>query len=303
MQNEDLKSLVTQMYKNLISTIDEQEYATKEQVVDFLKDATLTIESIDNDDINSVEHAKNSFTNAYKEIAKNSLTSYKNTNGRFEELTKMHQDTISECNAEQIDLPTITEKFNEIQLHMNVEVKKANETISQLNRQVKELEAKSNLDALTKVFNRRAMITYLNKLCSKSGISFELHLLILDIDDFKQVNDKYGHVAGDKILIYIANILKKTLRDGDKIFRYGGEEFVIVLNRIDDKECLLITQRLLELVRSNKLIYKGHNINVTTSIGTTKYIDGDTQDTLITRADKALYKAKHSGKNKICTEV
>jgi diguanylate cyclase (GGDEF)-like protein len=126
---------------------------------------------------------------------------------------------------------------------------------------------------------------------------------MIDIDDFKVVNDTYGHVAGDKILIYLTHLLRKTLRDGDKIFRYGGEEFVVILNRISSDVCLDITNRLLELIRSNQLLYKGDSINITISVGTTQYHKGDTQDSLLERADKALYRSKTNGKNQMNREI
>lgn len=303
MQKDDLKSLVTQMYHNLLDKIDEEEDASREQVIHYLKDSVDVISGIDDHEIDSVEHAKELFTNAYKELTNKSLTSYKNTNSRFEKLAQMQEETITECQMEEIDLNLITEKFNEIQSHMTDEVKKANKIIAQLTTQVKELEEKTNLDSLTKVFNRRALSSYLEEVCSKNNLNNELHLLILDIDDFKAINDQHGHIAGDKVLIFMANIFRKTLRDGDKVFRYGGEEFIIVLNRIDAEHCKKIADRLLDLVRSSKLIYKGQNIQVTMSIGTTKYNDGDTPDSLIARADKALYNAKTSGKNKMSIEV
>jgi diguanylate cyclase (GGDEF)-like protein len=214
----------------------------------------------------------------------------------------MHEETLNQCNGTQIDLPNLTSKFNEIQMHMTQEVQKANTLITQLTQQVKKLEEKSNLDALTKVLNRHALINYLDDVCLKKELSYSFHMLILDIDDFKNINDTYGHVAGDKVLIFIANILRKTLRDGDKVFRYGGEEFIIILNRVDDKLCRNITERLLNLIRKNKLIYKGENLNVTMSIGTTKYKQADTPETLMTRADKALYIAKKNGKNQMYSE-
>ena len=185
---------------------------------------------------------------------------------------------------------------------MSDEIKKANDVISQLMTQVKVLEKKSNIDSLTKVFNRRALDSYLNMVCEKEDIPYELHLLMLDLDDFKKLNDNYGHIAGDKTLIFVSNILKKTLRDGDKVFRYGGEEFVIVLNRVDDELCLKIASRLLELVRNNNLIYKGESLGVTISIGATKLIKGDTVDSLIDRADKALYLAKEAGKDQMVSK-
>ena len=302
MQKDDLKSLVTQMYKELLDSIDSQETPSKEQVIDYLEDAVNTIKKIDDDEIDSIEHAKLAFTNAYKKIAKESISSYKATNDKFEELGKMHQSAMEEVQDKLIDLPTINSKFNEIQAHMTEEVQKANSIITQLNMQIKELEEDSNLDGLTKVFNRRALDRYLTKITQKGQLKHELHLLILDIDDFKSINDEYGHVVGDKVLIFIANLLRNTLRDGDKVFRYGGEEFVIILNRITETKCLEIAQRILKTISTNTLLYKGKSVNVTISIGATKYAEDDTPESLVARADKALYNSKAQGKNQLSTE-
>lgn len=303
MQNDDLKFLVSQLHNHLITLIDEEEHATKEQLLEHLQNTISTIKTMDDDDIDSSEHTKEVFLNAYKAISQQSLSSYEDTNGRFKELTHKHEETLTEYQDQEINFSVISQKFTEIHNDMNEEVKKANKTIQDLNHQLKTLEEESTVDALTKVYNRRALISYLEKMCQKNDTNFQPHLLMLDIDDFKAVNDTYGHIAGDKILIYIANILKKTLRDGDKIFRYGGEEFVVVLNRIEHEMCKTITNRLLKLIQSNTLIYKGHNIRVTASIGATIYKKNDTPDTLISRADKALYKAKNSGKNKLHADV
>jgi diguanylate cyclase (GGDEF)-like protein len=302
MHKDDLKALVTQMYTDLLEQIDGEENATLEQIRIYLDDARATVGSIDEHRLDSLDESKMYFTNSYKELAKKSISSYQNTNDQFEQIADMHKKAVDEhCNM--IDLPKLTEHFNTIQTHMTDEVKKANNVIAQLAKQVKELEETSNLDSLTKVYNRRALSSYLHEICSRENVNYEIHVLILDIDDFKVINDTYGHIAGDKILIFIANILRKTLRDGDRIFRYGGEEFVIVLNRIDAILCKSITTRLLELVRKNKLIYKNQSMSVTTSIGTTCFKTGDTEDSLMNRADKALYKAKNNGKNQMYSEV
>ncbi|MDY0121432.1 MAG: GGDEF domain-containing protein [Sulfurimonas sp.] len=303
MDKNKLKSLVTDMYENLLSKIDNQDDSSKENLVELLKEATDVISTLDEDQINSITAENHIYSDAYKKIAKESLESYETTNAKFQELTAKHQDTIQECQEPHIDLPKLTEKFNEIQRHMEDEVSKANLVISELTQQVKTLEEKSNLDPLTKVFNRRALSSYLRHICSQKNIPYELHLMILDLDDFKEINDTHGHLAGDKVLIFIANILKKTLRDGDKIFRYGGEEFIIILNRIDTLHCRKIIMRLLELVRSNKLIYKGENLHVTMSVGATKLRKDDTYETILSRADAALYAAKKNGKNQMYSDV
>ncbi|MFT5661440.1 MAG: diguanylate cyclase [Sulfurimonas sp.] len=303
MEKDDLKSLVTQIYENLLDTINNQTDPNKEQVVEYLREAVEVVSSLNDKQIDSIEHAKAAFNNAYKEIANKSISSYQHTNARFEQLTQMHEETLNDYSSEMINVPALTEKFNEIQLHMIDEVNKANDIISQLSSQVQTLERDSNIDSLAKVFNRRALSTYLSNICSRKGIPYKLHLIMIDIDDFKVINDTYGHVAGDKVLIFIANTLKKTLRDGDKIFRYGGDEFVLVLNRIDQVYCKKILDRLLELVSKNKLLYKGNSINVTISMGATVFVEEDSPDTLIARADKAVYLAKREGKNTIRTEL
>ena len=299
MQKNDLKALVEEIYENLLERIDSEQKATKEQIVNYLKDAIDIVSNINDRDINSIEHAKEAFNNSYKELIKQSLNSYRNTNQKFGELTKLNKQTLKECDNNQIDLSTLTTKFNDIQTHMTDEVTKANQVISELTEKVKILEEASNLDPLTKVFNRRALISYLKDVCSQKETPHILHVLMIDIDDFKIINDNFGHIAGDKILIFIAGILKKTLRDGDKIFRFGGEEFTIILSRNSDEQSEVIAKRLLALISTNNLIYMGEKISVTASIGITKYLKNDTPDTLITRADKALYISKHSGKNKV----
>ncbi|MDF1878977.1 GGDEF domain-containing protein [Sulfurimonas sp. SAG-AH-194-C20] len=303
MHKEDLKALINEMHKELIGTIDSHENPTKEQVVAFLQDATNVISSLKNTSLNDLERSKLMFTNAYREIAKKTLVSYTTTSNAFEELAQIHEETLISATDLHLNLPQIAKKFENLQKQMFSEVEKANAIITDLTIQINELERNSNLDSLTKVFNRRALTTYLERLCDKGNIAYELHLLVLDIDDFKVINDTFGHIAGDKVLIFIANILRSTLRDGDKVFRFGGEEFIIILNRITPTVCLEVSNRILNLIRSNQLIYKGDTLNVTMSIGATQYSNGDTPEDIISRADKALYKSKNSGKDQMNSEA
>ncbi|MBL0708900.1 MAG: GGDEF domain-containing protein [Sulfurimonas sp.] len=300
MQKQELISISNEMCKELLKIIDTEENITREKVANLFFESAEIIMSIKEEEISEEGFTRSLFSNAYKDIATKSINSYASTNKTIDKLAKLHEDTLSECHEEHIDLPELTTKFDEIQVHMSHEVKKANTIITELISQVRTLEKKSNLDPLTKIYNRRALSTYLDKACSNKKLPYKFYLLMLDIDDFKVVNDKFGHVTGDKVLIFVANILRKTLREGDKIFRYGGEEFTIILNRIDDKHCKLIVNRLLELIRSNNLIYKSNSLNITMSIGVSEYITGDVPDTLVSRADKALYQAKSNGKNQMC---
>jgi len=303
MEKDDLKSLVKQICSDILTSIDIEDKPSREDVAKNLQNASQIIQNMSIDHINSSEHARMILEKSYKEIAEKSISSYKNTNGSFEKIAKNQEAALGKCQNNLIDLPAITDKFNSLQSDMSNEVNKANETISKLTKEVEALEKNSTLDPLTKIYNRRALDKYLQQVCIADKFTDEMHLLMLDIDDFKKINDVYGHLAGDKILIFLANLLRKTLRDGDKVFRYGGEEFIITLNRVKEKSCLEITQRILKLIRSSRLVYKGKSLNITVSIGATKYKKGDRPDTLIDRADKALYTSKNSGKNQMNVEL
>ena len=240
----------------------------------------------------------------YKEIAINSIESFTDSSRVIEEIA--HEQTeLLDCSEAKnyIDMNSISAKMCDLQSHLNTEVSRANQMIQELNNQVHELELTTTLDPLTKAFNRFALQKHFTELLAKDGFSHEMFILMIDIDNFKIINDKYGHIAGDKVLIFTSKLLKKTLRAGDKLYRFGGEEFVILLNRTDLVGATLVANRLLSLCRQNKPLYQNEQISVTLSIGLTSVRDDDTLDTLVHRSDVALYRAKKSGKNRLEMEL
>lgn len=122
-----------------------------------------------------------------------------------------------------------------------------------------------------------------------------LSLLIADLDDFKKINDTYGHSVGDKVLVAFANVLKKTCRKEDICIRYGGEEFLVLMPNTNVSKATIVGEEICKVIRETKVLDDG-NI-VTVSIGATQYIDDEHVDYWINRADKALYIKKGSGKN------
>ncbi|MDD5211470.1 MAG: GGDEF domain-containing protein [Sulfuricurvum sp.] len=240
----------------------------------------------------------------YKEIAIQSIESFSQSNRAIGEIT-LEQSELLDCSEtkEYIDFSAISEKMCDLQSHLGNEVARANQMIQELNDQVHELELTTTLDPLTKAFNRHALQRHFTELFSKDRFSHEMFILMIDIDNFKSINDKYGHIAGDKVLIFTSKLLKKTLRDGDKLYRFGGEEFVILLNRTDLVGATLVGNRLLSLCRQNKPLYQNEQISVTLSIGLTVIRNDDTLDTLIHRSDIALYRAKKSGKDRLEMEI
>lgn len=240
----------------------------------------------------------------YKEIALQSIGSFTDSNKKVEAIAES-QSALLDCpNARKyIDIDVIAEKMCDLQSHLNSEVSRANQMIQELNNQVHELELTTTLDPLTKAFNRHALQKHFVELLSKDRFSHQMFILMIDIDNFKTINDKYGHIAGDKVLIFVSKLLKKALREGDKLYRFGGEEFVILLNRTDLEGATLVANRLLALCRQNKPLYQNEQISVTLSIGLTPIRDDDTMDTLINRADVALYRAKKTGKDRLELEM
>jgi diguanylate cyclase (GGDEF)-like protein len=159
-------------------------------------------------------------------------------------------------------------------------------------------------DELTSVLNRRAFTNALErefKRAHRHGAA--LSLVLIDIDHFKNVNDCYGHLAGDRILHEMAMVLKKTIREIDVLARYGGEEFVIILPETNLDEASITAQRIKETVRTWNFSGDHLPFRVTVSIGVSHCpAPGiNSPETLFHQADQALYIAKQSGRDRIVT--
>lgn len=160
----------------------------------------------------------------------------------------------------------------------------------------KELEKAYQLDQLTKVYNRNVLTNIVDEGGKKLlfNLDCETSVIITDIDFFKKVNDKYGHPAGDKVLVYISDVIRKHIRSCDYLIRWGGEEFVIILPNCNVNQAKDIAERI------RVAIATGNNpvCPVTISMGIGRY-DGENYRNAISNADKALYIAKNSGRNKV----
>ena len=165
------------------------------------------------------------------------------------------------------------------------------------------LSAIALADSLTELNNRRALEWDLPRQIKRARTQkTSLSLIILDVDHFKKVNDTHGHLAGDRILQVLCQRLRHNLRCQDTAFRYGGEEFVILLANTNDEEALLVARRLNRVVSdepfalSNKL-----TINITISLGTAclQAEDDEQGESLLNRADQCLLQAKNAGRNRV----
>ncbi|WP_456485592.1 GGDEF domain-containing protein [Hydrogenimonas sp.] len=236
------------------------------------------------------------------DIAQKSVESFKESNGNIKNITDSHVIKIEKITDEthEIDVKSFKKRIDEFQRDLIEELTRANNIIQSLENEIIELQKQSNIDPLTKLYNRKALKIDASELLKYSDErDLNIAVLMIDVDDFKQINDKFGHVAGDKVLILLSKLFKSLIRECDKAYRYGGEEFTILFNRAKREDALKIAQRILKAVRNNKVIYKNQVICITLSMGLTVHQKGDTLESMIERADTALYQAKREGKDRL----
>lgn len=165
------------------------------------------------------------------------------------------------------------------------------------------LEKTAYKDYLTDISNYQSFYTYFNDLIKKSSkCKNPISLTLIDIDNFKQINDTYGHLAGDKILKELSAILKTNVRESDFLARYGGEEFAIIFPNTNLDCAARISERIREAVENNDFIVHDKVIKVTISLGTGMHISSwceTQQHDFIDQVDKLLYEAKEAGKNQV----
>lgn len=173
---------------------------------------------------------------------------------------------------------------------------------SHLKQRYEELVIHSKYDGLTKVFNRGSLNALVKEIGNATPASFAI--LMVDIDYFKKLNDSMGHQCGDEVLFAVAQTLHSNLAKKDLVFRYGGEEFCIILSDVNTQNAYKIADRLCKRIASLKLINKGAESGlVTISVGLSTVTTSENQyriNDLIKQADKALYNAKNSGRNCVC---
>jgi len=168
----------------------------------------------------------------------------------------------------------------------------------------REMRLQADHDGLTQLHNRRHFDTRLREELDRHGrYSMPLTLMMLDIDYFKQINDRFGHQAGDAVLRELASVLRETIRTTDYCARYGGEEFVAILPHTDEQQARVLAERLRKNIESRVFRHHGKTIQATVSIGLTGFKPGalTPRDELVREADAALYLAKANGRNVVCT--
>jgi diguanylate cyclase (GGDEF)-like protein len=166
-----------------------------------------------------------------------------------------------------------------------------------------EVQRSATTDSLTGVFNTRFFREVLSREAARSQrYSTSLSLLMIDVDSFKMINDTFGHLVGDKVLVEIGHILQKTVRNTDLVFRCGGDEFGVVLPGTSSEGALHVAEKILQRVQSGTILQMmGYAGSITVSIGVSDYQRGSHFETLVAEADQALYSSKRASKNCVRT--
>jgi diguanylate cyclase (GGDEF)-like protein len=170
-----------------------------------------------------------------------------------------------------------------------------------INRYQRRLEDMATTDKLTGLINRQAFELISVQALREAGRSNEpLSAVLVDIDYFKNVNDEYGHFAGDVVIAGVAKAARASLREVDMLCRWGGEEYLVLLKACDTNNAKQLAEKIRAAVEAAVFKYHEISIKVTVSVGVAQYSGNESVEHLLSRADKALYTAKGDGRNRVC---
>ena len=189
---------------------------------------------------------------------------------------------------------------------MSAELKATSQEVHAMRRSLELVRKESLTDALTGLLNRKGLDLELQAaLENVSEAELPVSLLMADIDHFKQFNDTYGHLTGDEVLRLVARVLRDCVKGRDIVARYGGEEFAVVLPETGSGNAATVAEQIRSALAKRRLVRRNAGVtlgSVTVSIGVASHITGESPADLISRADDALYRAKHAGRNRVITD-
>lgn len=236
----------------------------------------------------------------YLDIAKRSVMSFTESHADIASVAQEQQEYIESPANTLENYIAFNEGLSTLNKNLTDELDKAQSKINELTTDLQEALSSLTIDPLTKVSNRKGFMDDLESaIIAGESKKLSMVLMMIDVDNFKYINEEHGHLAGDKILYFLAQTVKSMIRTVDKVYRYGGEEFAVVLSRCDETQAYAIADKIRAKIEQSNLLYSGQSVYVTISVGVTIHQMGDTFDTLLGRADKALFCAKKSNKN--CT--
>ena len=297
---------------DIVSDLGSQVITEKQDYEDFLKTLTSRLKELD-------EHIR--------ETSDEDVKAFEQRNEISQVVEKEFRgirNHVEEANDIEQLKSTVSERLDFLNQHFESYRRSDHDRFEQSQKQIKDLNDRLQLmeqeslelkqsaeksrdlalkDALTGIWNRQALNELLEKEYSRwQRYQKPLSVVVWDIDFFKRVNDSYGHAAGDKVLKTIARIFQQQTRNTDFIARFGGEEFMGIFPETDLDDALVLANKIREKVEHSKFHYENEPVHITASAGLASFRGNDTIDDVFKRADKALYQAKESGRNRCLTE-
>ena len=295
-KNQELSTAIDQLRKTPDSLTNEQMASFYQSYVsdtdeEGIKEARNALSAIVNSTLGSLDR-----------VAQESQTYHENLGEAAEQLTGSESGNSLDIVAKLIDE---TVRMQAASRSLEEELSKTNQDLNNLRSEFQRVQEESLVDGLTGIKNRRAFDEALASAQKQTITSNEvLSLLLIDIDFFKKVNDTHGHVVGDAVLKQVANAINESVRGGDVLARYGGEEFAVLLPSTTMDGAEHVADNICNKVRNQKMdrATVGKDIGrVTVSVGVALFSNNEAGEEFIARADTALYRAKESGRNRVCT--
>ncbi len=254
---------------------------------------------------NTLKNMVSRFVDRLGELSASTGDYYEKISGYAEQISRTEDITeldylLNEVMRETRLIQTSAKSSHDELIAARREVEATQAKIRQLESDLVHVGEKVREDQLTGALNRRGLDDGFEREAARADRhGFPLCLALLDVDNFKQLNDKYGHQAGDDALVYLTQSIKDTVRPDDVVVRYGGEEFLILLPDTGQDEAIAVIVRLQRALTRELFLHNNERMLITFSAGVAQRVAAESKETLIGRADKALYRAKEAGKNRV----
>jgi diguanylate cyclase len=303
---------VLEKIADLVQAIRTQTQKEKQGIEDFLLQLSERLQEVDRQLAGSDSYYDESFaasgelSSAVREgmdDIQNSVHEATDLN-QIKELVKTHIDTV--LNHMEKHRETEQQRYDEAKAEIATVTTRLKEVESEadaLRARIHEERNQAQTDTLTGIPNRLAWEEQLEQEIARwKRFNTPLVLVIWDVDHFKNVNDSFGHKAGDKVLRTIARNLAGSIRETDFIARYGGEEFVHLMTGAELEDCVVVADKLRGKIEATGFHFREQAVTITVSCGLTQFRDGDSSESWFERADRALYKAKQAGRNRCVSD-
>lgn len=301
-----IRKLILDLIKKYISRISKE----REEAALFIREIGERLIEVEGHMMNSLTFAKDTHkvSSSFTDTIEGQLSEFKQSIDSSRDLTELK-------NAVASRLSSIKSVLENKRQDDSVRLKQADQQMQQLRQNLSEmkteiqtawqraksLERELMIDPLTGIYNRRAYDRRIYEEIERfQRYQRPFSLLIFDVDHFKRVNDLYGHSVGDLCLKEISQRIKPILRKSDFMARYGGEEFIIIVPETRSSGAKDVAEKLRQTIEATKFIYKSDSLAITVSVGVTEILPSDkSHEDVFTRADRALYDAKQSGRNRV----